>query len=239
MLTLYGVPISQPFRAVAWLLLLQRHPFKIELTVPGSSGKKGSRNASFLQKVPGGTVPALSDDGFVLSESNAMMEYLCDKNGWNGLYPKDLVVRAKLNQILHWYHRTLREASTGIFAKFVRKDLNIGSNPAKFFVKRACDAMESVYLKDTSFLLSETLTIADLTAYTELGQLWLCNLFDFTKYPKIVAWMTRMKSLPHHDLVFAPCLSFGDLSNSNVTEEQLRDTNIGTLKAITAQISKL
>eukprot|EP01060_Flectonema_neradi_P010466 TRINITY_DN17555_c0_g1_i1.p1 TRINITY_DN17555_c0_g1~~TRINITY_DN17555_c0_g1_i1.p1 ORF type:complete len:267 (+),score=54.16 TRINITY_DN17555_c0_g1_i1:84-803(+) len=239
MLTLYGVPISQPFRAVAWLLLLKKHPFQIELTVPGSSGKKGSRNPAFLEKVPGGTVPALDDGGFVLSESNAMMEYLCDKNQWVDMYPKGIEDRAKLNQILHWYHRTLREASTGIFAKFVRKDLTIKGNAAKFFVGRACDAMEQVYLKDTQFLNSDTVTIADLTAYTELGQLWLCNLFDFGKYPKIVAWMTRMRSLPHHDLLFSPCLTFGDLSNKDVTEDDIRVTNITALKAISGQASKL
>ena len=43
MLRLHGVPLSQPFRSVAWTLLQKRVPFEVSLCVPGSGGKRGSK----------------------------------------------------------------------------------------------------------------------------------------------------------------------------------------------------
>ncbi len=49
-LILYGVPFSQPVRAVMWLLLLKKMPFDLVLTNPGSKGDNGSRHPAFLAK---------------------------------------------------------------------------------------------------------------------------------------------------------------------------------------------
>ena len=67
-LTLYGVPFSQPVRAVMWLLLYKRMPFEMVLINPGSRGDNGSRSPEFLAKNPGGTIPCIEEaDGFVLA----------------------------------------------------------------------------------------------------------------------------------------------------------------------------
>ncbi|MBT5204219.1 MAG: hypothetical protein HOL98_12250, partial [Gammaproteobacteria bacterium] len=68
---LYGVPFSQPVRAVMWLLFLKRMPFEMVLINPGSSGDNGSRSAAFLEKNPGGTIPCLEepDTGFSVGEA--------------------------------------------------------------------------------------------------------------------------------------------------------------------------
>ena len=58
---LYGVPFSQPVRAVMWLMVYKRLPFKMVLINPGSAGEKGSRNVTYLAKNPGGTIPCLED----------------------------------------------------------------------------------------------------------------------------------------------------------------------------------
>ena len=49
---LYGVPFSQPVRAVMWLLILKRMPFEMVLINPGSKGDNGSRSAAYLEKNP-------------------------------------------------------------------------------------------------------------------------------------------------------------------------------------------
>ena len=41
---IYGVPFSQPVRAVMWLMLIKNFPFKLKLTNPGSSSEGGSRH---------------------------------------------------------------------------------------------------------------------------------------------------------------------------------------------------
>ena len=69
-LVLYGVPFSQPVRAVMWLMLYKQQSFEMMLINPGSSGETGSRNPTYLEKFPGGTIPSLEDkdSGFLLSE---------------------------------------------------------------------------------------------------------------------------------------------------------------------------
>ena len=39
---LYGVPFSQPVRAVVWLLLYKARPFEMVLINPGSKGDNGT-----------------------------------------------------------------------------------------------------------------------------------------------------------------------------------------------------
>lgn len=79
-LIIYGVPFSQPVRAVLWLLML-KIPFELVLTNPGSSGPGGSRHPDFLTKNPGGTIPCLEEPetGFTLGEAHAIMTYLSEK----------------------------------------------------------------------------------------------------------------------------------------------------------------
>ena len=50
-LKLYGTPLSQPVRAVIWLLLYHRQPFQLILMNPGSKGDIGTRNPNFLEKI--------------------------------------------------------------------------------------------------------------------------------------------------------------------------------------------
>ena len=82
-LLLYGVPFSQPVRAVMWLMLYKRTPFEMVLINPGSKGETGSRNPAYLAKNPGGTIPTIEepDTGFVLSEAHAIMCYLSNTHG--------------------------------------------------------------------------------------------------------------------------------------------------------------
>jgi glutathione S-transferase len=63
-LKLYGVPLSQPFRSVAWTMLQLEVPFKVELTIPGMSSKVGTKHENFKSLPPHGStqVPLLIDD---------------------------------------------------------------------------------------------------------------------------------------------------------------------------------
>jgi len=51
-LIIYGVPFSQPVRAVLWLMLYKQKPFELAMVNPGSSSEGGSRHPDFLAKVP-------------------------------------------------------------------------------------------------------------------------------------------------------------------------------------------
>ena len=84
-LILYGVPFSQPVRAVMWLLLLKKMPFDLVLTNPGSKGDNGSRHPAFLAKNLAGTIPCLEEreTGFTLGEAPRHHD-LFSTNPWLG-----------------------------------------------------------------------------------------------------------------------------------------------------------
>ena len=129
---LYGVPFSQPVRAVTWVLLHKGLAFEPVLVIPGSAGRNGSRHPDFLAKNPAGTVPVYEepDTGLVIAEAHAVMSYLCNRHGWHDLYPVDPARRARVDWYLHFHHRNVREASVGLVAPRIRKDLAIALEAA-------------------------------------------------------------------------------------------------------------
>jgi glutathione S-transferase len=68
--------------------------------------KGEQRSPEFLRRNPAGQVPVLDDEGFVLTESHAIMQYLADAPGGEDLYPTARQPRADVNRWLFWnaYH---------------------------------------------------------------------------------------------------------------------------------------
>src|SRR5919108_481975 len=57
----------------------------------------------YISVNPNGLVPTLDDDGFILTESSAILKYLADKFNLPA-YPKDLKKRAKVNELMDWFN---------------------------------------------------------------------------------------------------------------------------------------
>ncbi len=239
-LILYGVPFSQPVRAVLWLLFLKRLPFEMALINPGSKGENGSRNPAFLAKNPAGTIPTLEDreTGFVLAEAHAILAYLCNRHGWTDLYPEGPEARARVDWYLHYHHRNVRDASLGLVAPKIRKDLQIPEamqNAARATVTRALEALDTGWLADSAFLCGDAVTIADLACYAELGQLQaeFTNVFDFTPFPNVSAWLARMHDVPAHDDVHTVLAELGGIREEAPSTERIVGANkraLGVLK---------
>ena len=64
------------------------------------------KEAEFLAVNPNGLIPALDDDGFILTESSAILKYLADKFD-SPTYPKDPRKRARINEIMDWFNTQL------------------------------------------------------------------------------------------------------------------------------------
>ncbi len=245
-LILYGVPFSQPVRAVMWLLLNKQLPFEMVLINPGSKGDNGSRNPAFLAKNPGGTIPTIEEpeSGFVLGEAHAIMCYLSNKHGWDDVYPADHQARARVDWYLHYHHRNVRDASIGLVAPKIRKDLNIPEvvqQSALATLTNALNALESGWLAQAEYITGSHFTLADIAAYVEIGQLQpeFTNVFDFSPYPNVQRWLSQMKQVDGHDDVHVVLAELGDISVEPPSMETIKNANKNALKALKARLNAM
>lgn len=224
-LKLYGVPLSQPWRSVCFALLNKRVPFKAVVTVPGIASKFGARSEEFLAKAPLGTVPVVEEeDGLVLWESPAILQYLAESRKWEDLYPSSAAGRAKINAFMHWHHTGTRELAYTL-TPFFRPDMGVVTD--ELFASRRAGAAKtletfgSVWLDggNSSFIGgAPTASIADLLAYGEVAQMLpqYCNALPGITLPDGVAgWCERMQALPGHDATHASLAALGDVTVPN------------------------
>ncbi|MEN9313610.1 MAG: hypothetical protein RIS35_3 [Pseudomonadota bacterium] len=243
---LYGIPFSQPVRAVMWLLLHKRMPFKLAPVSPGSKSEGGSRSPEYLAKNPGGTIPTLEepDTGFVLGESHAILCYLANRHGWDDVYPTDPQRRAKVDWYLNWHHRNIRDASIALIAPKIRKDLNIPEviqQSAQANFARALRTLETGWLAQSRFIAGEQVTLADFSAYGEIGQLQpgFTNVFDFTPYPNVQRWLEEMKRVGSHDDAHVVLSALGDISAEAPSMDAIKAANVRALGVVKQRVAEM
>jgi glutathione S-transferase len=226
-LTLYGVPLSQPFRSVAWALLQKRVRFQVQLVVPGSPHKKtGSTGEDFRALTGGRTtqVPVLRDDdsgnegSIVVHESPAILTYLCQKYGWTDLYPAhDLRQKTSVDTYTHWHHEGTRCLSR-LIQPALRPDLAaaLPHHPTREELHEQARAMlgrlDGAWLSQQAFLAGTSHpTIADILCYGEVAQVVMLGAASLDGYPNLAAWSHRMKDLEFHDEVHVALATLGDV----------------------------
>jgi glutathione S-transferase/autophagy-related protein 2 len=218
---LYGVPLSQPFRSVAWALLQKHVPFEVVLTVPGAAHKKGSLHESFRSLTRGRTdkVPVFTDgsNGVSLSESPAILTYLAERRGWTDdgdLYaPAGTSTKALIDSYLHWHHDGTRHLAR-ITRPLIRPDLKVTvTDEDEVAARTVLKLLETAWLRDADYVAgTSTPSLADLMAYEEVVQAVVLAGLDLSAdYPKLSAWMFRMEQLPFHDAVHVALTTLGNL----------------------------
>lgn len=96
---LYLHPLSSNARRV--MLVVAQFAIPVE-SVFVDLAKGAQRAPEFLQLNPNHRVPVLEDDGFVLWESHAIMQYLAERAPGQTLYPTELHARADINRWMFW-----------------------------------------------------------------------------------------------------------------------------------------
>ena len=245
-LKIFGVPMAQAVRTVLWMMLYKKLPFELIITAPGSPKENGTRHPSYLEKYPNGTIPGLEapETGYLLSESIAIMCYLCNKHKWDDLYPEDPEQRGKVDHYLHYHHRSIKEASTGYFAPILRPDLGLSEdliNMSQRMFKNALKALETQWLKKNKFIAGDYVTIADFSAYVEIAQLntQFTNLFDYSNFENLTRWLDDMSKLPYHDDVHMVLTKMGDISQTVPEMEIIMKANLETFSHLNEIASNL
>ena len=245
-LKIYGVPMSQAVRTVIWLLLNKKLPFELVVTVPGSPKANGTRDPEYMKKFPNATIPGLeeTDSGFLLGESLAIMTYLCTKHGWTDLYPDDPERRSKVDSILHYHHRSFKEATLAFFAPKVRTDLGLAEpviEMSRRVFTNGLKAMETQWLANNQYLTGDSPTVADMAAYVELGQLKkeFTNTFDYQGFSNVSRWLDDMSKLDGHDDSHLVLKELGDISQGAPEMERIMGANMKGIEIVNKKIAEM
>jgi glutathione S-transferase len=162
--------------------------------------KGEQRRADFLEKNPNGKVPVLEDDGFVLSESHAIMQYLADRTPDQSLYPGELRARADVNRWLFWSaHHFTPAVSILNWENCVRRILGLGE-PDPVAVKRG-EALVTegarvldAHLAGKPWIAQDRLTLADLAIAAPLMVIRQAKL-PVNDFANLMVWLRRVQSL--------------------------------------------
>ena len=154
---------------------------------------KGS-GADYYAINPKGQVPALkTDEGYVMTEVAAVLQYIGDKAPDSGLTPKAGTLARY--QVQQWLSFVGSELHKQIFYAI----FNPASPPeVKHFARSLADSkykLLTAHLADRDFLV-DTFTIAD--AYLVITLNWCAPAgIDLTAYPVIQAYHQRLMARPH------------------------------------------
>ncbi|XP_011208410.1 glutathione S-transferase 1 [Bactrocera dorsalis] len=196
-IVLYGIEASPPVRSVLLTLNALDLPYEF---IDVDLFAKANKSEEFLKINPGGTVPALLDDGQAILDSHAIIAYLASKYGKDdSLYPKDLVKRSVVD------HRLFFEASMA-FERALRGTTKpiIFDNETNV-PQQKIDNITEVYgivnkfLQDHPYVAGDNLTIADLSLITSISSMHAYIDSDAAKYPNLVAWIKRLEQLPYYE----------------------------------------
>ncbi|XP_041792578.1 glutathione S-transferase theta-2 isoform X2 [Chelmon rostratus] len=167
--------LSQPCRAIHILLNCNKVPHTVR---PVALRKGENRTPDFTKLNPMQKVPVMVDNGFVLTESDAIMKYLATKydipEHW---YPRQPERRARVDEYTAWHHNNTRPHAAKVFILEVLLPAQSGSQVDEVRLTRALselddtlDKLESMFLGRQPFLCGDDITVADLLAICELMQ---------------------------------------------------------------------
>jgi glutathione S-transferase len=127
MLKIYGRANSINVRKVLWTVDEIGIPYERE---DWGRGFEPLTNPAFLAINALALIPAIDDDGFVLSESNTVIRYLAAKHGRTDLLPADIKERASVERWMDWQAVDLTNALRAAFLGLVAKSPVPGGDDA-------------------------------------------------------------------------------------------------------------
>lgn len=147
---------------------------------------------------PNRLVPTISDDGFVLWESHAIVRYLAAKYDDGGLWPGDVQVRADADRWMDWMSTTLVPSIRTVFWQLIRtapKDRDAAAIAAGVDDLARKFAILDAALSGREFIAGDRLTMGDIpigcTAYRYFG----LNI-DRPELPNVERWYRRLTERP-------------------------------------------
>ncbi|TPX30442.1 hypothetical protein SmJEL517_g05992 [Synchytrium microbalum] len=160
-----------------------------------------NKSADFLSKFPLGKVPAFeTPDGFTLYESNAIAYYVAASNVNTTLLGKDKHEAARIQQFIGVADNELAPAqATWIFPILGWIPAHEGNTKKAIDDTKRVMAALNGHLKKNTYLVGESITLADITMVTALLSFYRM-VFDpsfRSEYKSVTRWFVTCVHQPH------------------------------------------
>lgn len=160
-------------------------------------GPFGGNDQDWYQKMnPNGRVPTISDDGFILWESNVIVRYLAAKHGAGGLYPADAQARAVAEQWMDWQQTTINPAIFGAFWGLVRTpeaERDAAAIQKSMEETTAALGHLDAALDGRQFIMGDAFTMADIPGGIMTYRFYELGMAQ-RALPNLRAWYERLQT---------------------------------------------
>jgi glutathione S-transferase len=197
MLRLFHVPLS-PFCRKVRLTLAEKR-LEVELI----EERYWEAGTEFLRRNPAGKVPILRYDGRMLSESQAICEFLDEVHPEPALMPADPGSRYEVRRLCAWFDDKFHnEVTANLLYERVNKKIMGAGYPDSQKIKTGSARIKyhldymSWLLEHRRWLAGNAMTLADFAAAAHLSCLDYINDVDWERAPSVKAWYATIKSRP-------------------------------------------
>jgi glutathione S-transferase len=165
----------------------------VELEKVDLASHKTESGQDFIAINPKGYVPTLRlDDGSILTEGPAIVQYLADQKPATGLAPAaGTIDRYRLQEWLTFIGTELHKAFGTLFNKASGDD---AKQTAKVNIAKRLSYLND-QLASRQFLLGSNFTVADAYAFTIVNWTNFVGI-DLKPYPNVQAYMARIGARP-------------------------------------------
>ncbi|ALK95932.1 glutathione S-transferase [Massilia sp. WF1] len=194
---LYYHPISSNARRV--LLAADHLDIRLDLVEVNLMSEADRRRLAEVND--NGKIPVLVDDGFILTESCAIMQYLADSKPGQTVYPRDPLARADVNRWMFWACQHFAPAISVLSWETLWKKLVTGedADPGEL-ARGAADLAQAAavldrHLAGRRWLAWDGVTLADYAVAAPLMYRERARL-PLDSYPHLTEWFARIQELP-------------------------------------------
>jgi glutathione S-transferase len=148
----------------------------------------------FTEINPKGYVPALRlDDGQVLTENVAVLQYIADQSPAAKLAPPaGTMERYRLMEWLSFINSEVHKSFTPLFSTEATEDMK---QYARNYITKRLNYLQGA-LGDNKYLMGDQFTVADAYLFTVLG--WGAHVgVDIGQWPTLTSYVERIRARPH------------------------------------------
>jgi len=155
--------------------------------------KNEQRGAAYLELNPQGLVPTLEDDGELVTQSLAIIEYLDETTPEPALLPGHPVARARVRSLAMAIACDIHPIDNLRVLRYLAKPLGHGDKDVEswfnHWIEEGFDGIERILAEDGQageFCQGDRPTIADICLVPQVFNAQRYPSFDFAPYPKLM-----------------------------------------------------